>query len=68
MPLNKKKKRLTDKQFVEKEGQNCPACYSEEIYWDNIEVVGPEAQQVGSCNDCGFRFCAYYALRGYIKL
>ena len=61
-----KKKRMTDKQYVDIRGIQCPHCHSENISGNTIEVDAGEATQEVGCDDCGATWLDAYKLVGYI--
>jgi hypothetical protein len=61
-----KRKWLTDKQYVKKNGGVCPHCGEDQIEGESVEIDGGEATQDVSCLGCGATWTDLYKLVGYI--
>ena len=59
---------MTNKEYVEEEGAKCPACRSNQIEGDSIDIEGKNAYQSCGCNECGAAWIIEYALTGYAEL
>jgi hypothetical protein len=61
-------KPLTDDEYISKQGSICPACRSDNIEGEDIEVTSGGTYQNCWCLDCHARWVDCYALCGYSDL
>jgi len=59
---------LSDDEYVAKGGGICPACGTDEIVGDAIDVDGPSASQAVHCCCCSAEWTDKYQLQGYANL
>ena len=59
------KKLLSQKEYVKKKGQICPACGGPASAEDGPEMEGSDIWQNCSCEACGAIWVDYYKLSGY---
>lgn len=57
--------RMTNQEYVNNKGTNCPFCGSENITVDNAETDGNTASQTCYCSDCNSDWEDIYKLQGY---
>lgn len=57
----------TDEEYVAKAGCRCPACGSDDINGDGVEIGAGYATQECGCNQCDAEWMDTYRLTGYIS-
>lgn len=65
MTVKAKQQKLTNEQYVECGGQNCPFCGSTDLTGDSIHVEAGKAFQEMGCNECDRSWQDEYKLTGY---
>ena len=59
---------LTTEQYVQRGGNICPVCLSDQTEGDSYSVVGAACIQECHCNNCGAGWEDVYQLSGYQEL
>ena len=65
--MSKKQKPMTDKQYRDSGGCQCPFCRGTDVVGGHVEVDAGGATQEVSCNDCDRSWIDCYNLTGYIQ-
>ncbi|QIB67138.1 hypothetical protein [Kineobactrum salinum] len=55
-------------QYLEKEGEHCPTCGSNDLQGGSVDVDSPHASQPMSCGDCRATWTDQYQLTGFADL
>jgi hypothetical protein len=59
---------MSDKEYVARKGQLCPACKMPDSEGSSFDTDGGEVYQEMLCNNCGASWTDIYKLTGYTSL
>lgn len=58
-------KPMTDQEYIEQRGMNCPECRSTFVAFGHGEIEGTNYILEGCCESCGAEWHEVYAMTGY---
>jgi hypothetical protein len=58
---------LSDKEYMATGGNKCPKCLGDDIEGGSWDGSSEGTTQEVTCPDCGYVFCDFYVLKGYMN-
>jgi len=66
--MNKREPKLSQTDYVNREGRQCPWCESTDVYWGDPLFNGSTLNIDAECRDCGHVWEEEYQLTGYREI